>query len=1060
MNVKNIINNNSQEELSKLGFIETKSILNSLSQISEALPDHIESIVNKSLTSPDPDICITNFSNLIDSTNNIDVVKETIDKEENLSAITTLFGASPFLTNFLRRYDCFFEEFFNNNYLSISKDTNIFYNELKELTKESSDQKEIEKTLRVYRNKEYVRIGLRDLKGTAHVKETTAELSDLASATLQTAYEFFYKELTDRYGEPYYEFITGKVEEKKKAEFTVIGMGKLGGRELNFSSDIDLIYIYSSDSGETVGIKENGNVIEKTKLDLRRFFVKLSEKITSAINNITEEGFVFRVDLELRPDGGSGAIASSIVSAENYYESFGASWERGAMIKARPVAGSGSFGDSLGVEFLKMIKPFVYRRYLDFGSIEEIKLMKEKIDLQLVKSKPGSINVKLGAGGIREIEFFCQALQLIHGGKNKDIQTASTLTAIEKLLNHNLIREEEALDLKNGYVFLRNLEHRIQIKEGTQTQIIPSKSKDLNALAIMMGIEKDGEDLPEMLHKKYSEVTGKVFDIYKTLFYSSEELTNLVDNDIALLLSNTLNKEEEIEKLTSLGFQDVETASEKIKLLSTDSKRADSKSTNSSFRFLPQKTRLLFEKLKPTLLTAIKDTADPDMALAHTVNFLIALSARASHYSMLIENPALVKVLISVFSSSSFLARTLIETPGGLDILLSNDVTRIKKTKEEILKDLEVTISSDDSTYDYEESLRKIRRQKNLETFRIGINNISGDLTNEEVGEQFTSLAEASLEASIKIAEKELEKRFGRPEDSSVISIIGMGKLGGREIIYGSDLDIIFVYSNKEEQGGRDGQTTGPKVISNHEYFIKLAQRIISVLSLKTSDGMAFEIDTELRPSGNAGTLVISSKALLDYYKSKAAGWEKQAFIRSRLVAGGSEEIEETIKEIKDFIYSTPPTTEELSEQLRIREKMVIELASESESKINIKTGTGGLVDIEFIVQTLQMIFGKSNPEVISTGTEEGLIALHKENLLTEGEWKTLINGYKLYRDIELKLRIIHDKSFEIIDKDSKETKSLIKKLDKINSIDDLFIKLRETAIKTRKIYLEKITPK
>lgn len=1045
MLIDTIIKNNNVEELTKLGYKEAKSALSSLKQINRDHPTLIESIASKSLNSPDPDICITNFCNLIESIGKPAAVNKVIEVEANLSQIITLSGASPFLINFLGRYEGFFEEFFNNNYSSASKDSSSLFDELKKQMSgaENLTEEEILDIFRIFRNKEYLRIGLRDLNFLAPVEETTRELSDLASASLQVAYEYAYKELTFKYGEPFYADHDGQI---KKAEFVVIGMGKLGGRELNFSSDIDIIFIYSSSDGETEGIKDSdGNLLDKSKLNLHSFFVKLSEKITYLINNITSEGFVFRVDLELRPDGFSGPVAASLAGAERYYEGFGQSWERGAMIKARPVAGSGNFGDSLGREFLEMITPFVYRKYLDFGSVEEIKLMKEKIDVELARqqsrNRPDSINVKLGKGGIREIEFFCQALQLIHGGKNKDVRTASTLTAIKKLETKNLINKDEASCLTNNYIFLRNLEHRIQITDGRQTQTIPATSKTLTALAKMMNIEARGdEDLSKTLLKKYAEITDKNYSIYETLFYSSEKLTEELNTDIVALLSNTLDEDSSMEVLVKLGFQNPKTSLEKINLFSS----------NNAFRYLPQKAKTLLEKLKPSLLETISKASDPDRALTHSLGFLLALGGRASHYSMLIENPQLVELLIKVFSSSDFLAQTLIETPGGLDILLSSDVTRIKKTKEEILENLNL------KDLNYEDCLKQIRRQKDIETFRIGINNISGDLTNVEVSTQFTYLAEATLEASIKIATKELAKTYGEPSDASSLSIIGLGKLGGREIIYGSDLDIIFVYNNKNDAAT---ETTGPKKISKQEYFVKLAQRIISVLSLKTSEGTAFEIDTELRPSGNAGTLVINSTALVEYYKNKALGWEKQAFTKARLVAGANPSTIEMIKEIKNHIYKNSITKEELQEQLKVRKKMEIELAKETKDKINIKTGVGGLVDIEFLAQTLQIKEAFKNPSLISTETLETLSKLESASIITSDELETLTKAYNLYRDIEIKLRIIHNKSSAVIDKTSPETKTLIKKLAITKTSDEFYNKLDNLSNKVRELYLKKTTP-
>src|SRR3989338_11111622 len=355
------------------------------------------------------------------------------------------------------------------------------------------------------------------------MQETTEELSGLASASLEIAYWFCLAQLKAEYGTPLYIDLDGS---EKESEFVIIGMGKLGGRELNFSSDIDIIYIYSSDKGETTGIVKSpsppfmkgGREGISGKIHLHTFYVKLSEMITKLIGSITEDGVVFRVDLNLRPEGKNGDLANSLRSAEIYYESWGQTWERAAMIKARPVAGSMELGEA----FLKMVEPFLYRRYLDFTAIEEIKGMKEKIDMSLLRAAPDVVDVKLGIGGIREIEFFAQAIQLINGGKDKLIREKNTLSAIEALKKGRYITPPDSADsLKQAYIFLRNLEHRIQIVEGRQTQVIPASNSEIERLARMLGF-KDTRDRKgtEQFWNEYKRQTGIVHEIYDVLFYS------------------------------------------------------------------------------------------------------------------------------------------------------------------------------------------------------------------------------------------------------------------------------------------------------------------------------------------------------------------------------------------------------------------------------------------------------------------------------------------------------------------------------------------------------------
>ncbi|MBI5469596.1 MAG: bifunctional [glutamate--ammonia ligase]-adenylyl-L-tyrosine phosphorylase/[glutamate--ammonia-ligase] adenylyltransferase, partial [Deltaproteobacteria bacterium] len=462
-------------KLQGMGFADGKGALKNLKLLSETpFSSHLESVVEGALLSPSPDGALNNLETIASGLSGSAITALMADPL-NIERLLTVCGSSPFLSNILTRDAALFHWLFSGG-LFETKDYPVFREELRVRTDSIADLDAMAKALRVYKQKEYLRIGTRDLVGLTNVEEVTMELSDLAGASLDCALEFSLKHHKGLYGSPFYKDEDG---EAREAGVAVMGLGKLGGRELNFSSDIDIIYIYSTEKGETSGAPGK----PETSLSLHAFFVKVSTMTGKLISSVTGDGFVFRVDLNLRPEGKSGEMANSLQSAEAYYESWGQSWERAAMIKARPVAGD----LSLGEEFLSMIRPFVFRRYLDFTAIEEVKTMKEKIDLSLLRRNPDAIDVKLGAGGIREIEFFCQALQLIHAGKNPEVRERNTLNAIGKLKLKGFIKESEAAVLREGYVFLRNLEHRIQIVEGRQTQMIPPRPAELERLARMMG---------------------------------------------------------------------------------------------------------------------------------------------------------------------------------------------------------------------------------------------------------------------------------------------------------------------------------------------------------------------------------------------------------------------------------------------------------------------------------------------------------------------------------------------------------------------------------------------
>ena len=417
------------------GFTDESKALQNLRLLSETLLNaHLEELVVLIQDTPSPDDALNNLERVI-SQLSTETINSFMQDKANLKNLIVICSSSHLLSNTIVTNPIYIEQLLLENGLNKKKDITTFLTELESWVQNLSDVHSVAKALRLYKQREYLRIGARDILGLASMQETTRELSELACVSLEIAYRFSLKQLKTEYGTPFYTDIDGL---EKESEFTIIGMGKLGGRELNFSSDIDIIYIYSSDKGETSGITRDGQL--KGKISLHAFYVKLSELITKLIGTITEDGIVFRVDLNLRPEGKNGDLANSLRSAEIYYESWGQAWERAAMIKALPVAGS----IKLGQDFLNMIEPFVFRRYLDFTAIEEIRGMKERIDLSLLHAAIDAVDVKLGVGGIREIEFFVQAIQLTNGGKDRSIREKNTLDTIEMLKKKGYITPVDA----------------------------------------------------------------------------------------------------------------------------------------------------------------------------------------------------------------------------------------------------------------------------------------------------------------------------------------------------------------------------------------------------------------------------------------------------------------------------------------------------------------------------------------------------------------------------------------------------------------------------------------
>lgn len=942
-------------------------------------------IVRAALSAPSPD----------EALNGLERISAGVPREEllqvcgdpaNLSRLLTICGSSPFLVSILRRYPANFRALFLEKRIEEAGSYHESLAALRELVGVGADFRELCAVLRRFKHAEVLRIAARDLNGLAALEEVTGELADLASVSLQVAYEVCRRLLVAEHGVPMMRTPSGE----KEADLVILGMGKLGGRELNFSSDIDLIYFYSSDDGETTGVPSGDGAV-KGKVSLHVFFVRLAEMITRAISQVTEDGFVFRVDLGLRPEGKSGDMALSLRSAEIYYESWGQSWERSAMLKAWPVAGS----VDLGEEFLRMIEPFVYRKYLDYTLIEDMMAMKKKIDLSLARDRGGEQNIKLGRGGIREIEFFIQALQLVFAGKNRSLRLRNSLQALRALRDTHVISEDDCAALSDAYRFLRTVEHRIQVVQERQTHNLPTSEEEMRLLARRCGFL--GENGAERFREALEMHRSRVSSVYGDLFLSRDRQREELPPEILIIFDANADPDYVKDLLAERRFEDVDSAYGNLLLLRDGPPRLH----------ISPRGRRLREEILPILFREVLSTPDPDMALSNLEKFLRAVGPRASYYALLAENREIMKLLVSLFGMSEFLSKIFILNPGILDTVVTRSFTPVKErcVMDEELASLLAPAS------DFEERLDVLRRYRNEEFLRIGMHDIYARLDQAGIAAQLTNLAEACLAAACGIATDELS-RYGTPtcvgEDGSArparFAIIGMGKLGGRELNYHSDLDIIYVYDGP-------GMTNGARSISNHEYFAKLGQKIISILATPTCEGYAYKIDTRLRPSGNAGPLVTSLESFRIYHREEAHLWERQALTKARVIVG-EDRLRESLEEIiHDTVYGAAVDEEARREIHRLRMRMEHEVAREGAGSYNIKTGRGGMVDVEFVVQYLQLRYGRDFPPIRSVATLEALDAVHACGLLSSDDYRDLRKGYVFLRHMENRLRLIHDYS-------------------------------------------------
>lgn len=954
-------------------------------------PDSLCAIAIAALATPVPDMALNSLER-ISAVVPHDDLRAVCGKKGRLAQLLTICGSSPFLSSIICRDPGYFRTLFIERGIETRRSEGEMLAALRSLVSSETDYQALFPILRRFKVTEVLRIAARDLNGLAPLEEVTAELSALAAASLQVAYEVARTTLVAEHGIPFVQTQAGL----REAELAIMGMGKFGGRELNFSSDIDIIYFYSSDEGETGGV-DDGQGGVKGRISLHTFFVRLAEMITRVVSQVTQDGFVFRVDLGLRPEGKSGEMAVSVRAAATYYEYWGQSWERAAMLKARPVAGS----LELGEQFLAAIEPFVYRKYLDYNLIEDMMVMKKKIDASLVREREGEYNIKLGRGGIREIEFFIQTLQLVYAGKNPALRRRNSLHALAALRDARIISEDDHNALCEAYRFLRTVEHRIQMVQERQTHSLPRKEEEFVALSRRCGYLRAGG--AERFRATLEAHRQQVSAIYGGLFLSRDErLKEEVRPEVYIFFDHRADPDLLKDMLAERGFQNVDAAYENLLLLRDGPPRAH----------LTERARRILEKIAPLLLQEIFASPDPDMALTNLERFFCAVGSRSSFYALLAENREILKLIVSLFGMSEFLSKIFIGHPELLDTLVARTSASYFKERREMIEELAALLAPADY---FEDRLDILRRYRNEEFLRIGMNDIYGKVGQTEIATQLTWLADACLLAAITMAQEELG-RFGRPTyrdaDGAVreasFAVIGMGKMGGGELNYHSDLDIIYIYDHQ-------GTTSGERQISNHEYFAKLGQKIISILTTQTREGYAYKIDTRLRPSGNAGPLVTSLGSFKEYHHREAQIWERQALTKARVVFGG-EVLREGIEEvIRHTVYGAGAEDAVRSEIHRLRMRMETEIARESAGSYNIKTGRGGMVDVEFVVQYLQLKHGRECVDIRSTNTIVALKAMKGTGILPQEDCDTLLAGYKFLRRLENRLRIIHDYSMNAL---------------------------------------------
>jgi len=838
---------------------------------------------------------------------------------------------------------------------------------------EKIDLDQVKRTLRQYRHRKLVEIIYLDTVLEQPLQATLLQQSDLADQLILSALDVCQRQLSAKHGQPL-------EASGAPMALNVITMGKLGGRELNFSSDIDLICSYDSD-GELSGYGQ---------LTHQEYFSRVVRMLNQLLGETTGDGFVYRVDLRLRPWGDSGPIVLSHSALEHYYQLHGREWEQYAMVKARVISGSDTSRKSLA----EMLRPFVYRKYLDYRVFEGLATLKAKIDTQ-AKARGMRVNLKLGQGGIREIEFFVQAFQILRGGRNHRLQCSGIFHGFEALEQFEIVETETLQRLHRAYCFLRLLENRIQMFDDQQTHNLPDNTRQQQRIAATMGFG-DWDNVVAQLQQHRQQV-GSCFS---ELFQQDENAPPEVIIDDSFPEGSEDQHWDFIDNSGIDGAQDI-----------TESLNRFVKSR--SWGYMSARARQRFSLLLPALIEALRISQQPAILFARLLRLFASIAGRSVYFELLFQNKALLKRLASLFDRSEWIADEVSQYPMLLENLIqSGDHERFDKAI--LLQRLQQQLAT--IAGDTELELDTLRLFKREQTLVIASAELAQEIDADQVSHYLCDLAEVVLEAVYQLSTQALQQQYGKPECGAAgerraaeLAIIGYGKLGGYEMHYQSDLDLIFLHDSSGEQQ----HTDGVKTIENSVYFARLAQKIISMTSVLTASGKLYEIDSRLRPEGASGLLVSSSAAYLRYQLEKAWTWEHQALVRARLVAG-SVTLKPDFERLRKQVLCLPRDDATLrSDIIDMRERMYQSKRPAEGERVDLKQSRGGMVDIEFMVQ--YWVLAKANSigsDCLYSDNISLLKALFRRDLITSSQSR-LVEIYQSYHRL-LHESVLQNQSAEI----------------------------------------------
>ncbi|WP_068317100.1 bifunctional [glutamine synthetase] adenylyltransferase/[glutamine synthetase]-adenylyl-L-tyrosine phosphorylase [Polycladidibacter hongkongensis] len=809
---------------------------------------------------------------------------------------------------------------------------------------------------------------LADIAGASPLLQVTETLARLADVSLNACIRFCLRDLQRRG-----KFTPLDEEEPEKASgFFILAMGKHGAGELNYSSDIDLIVLYDPE-----------RCLLKDPMEAPVEYVRMTRRLIKMMSDRTGDGYVFRTDLRLRPDPGATPLAISVPAALVYYESLGQNWERAALIKARTCAGDIEAGE----QFLKEIRPFIWRKYLDFAAISDVHSIKRQIHAHkgFGKIRVAGHNVKLGRGGIREVEFFTQTQQLIAGGRNPELRLRETLPTLAALVEFKWISQSACDELTEAYIFLRNVEHRIQMVHDEQTHILPEDEEALARVYHLMGYA-DRENFAQDLRERLETVQRH----YASLFEKEPELGNDLGS---LVFTGDDDHPETLETLSSLGFQ---RPSDTIKIIrGWHYGRYPACHTT--------KSRELLTEMTPDLLAALAKTENADAALFAFDRFLSNLPAGVQLFGLLRNNPHLLNLLATVMGAAPRMAKIVSKRVHVLDAVLDPAFFGDVPSNEQLVGALQVTLG--EATY-YEEALDRARAFVQEQQFLLGLRLLTGVISARQMGESLAVLAEAVLQELLPQVSAQLSEAHGVVPGGE-LAILAMGKLGGREITCSSDLDIILLYDFPEDVSASDGR----RPLAPSQYYARLTQRLVTALTAPTAEGILYEVDLRLRPSGNSGPLATRLAAFADYQESEAWTWEHMALTRARVLASSSPQFTQRINAVLcDALCKSREQEKLRADVADMRGR--IQKEKPTTSPWQIKQSPGGLVDIEFIAQYLQLAHAGKTPELLAQRTHDALSKAAQAGVLSAADADILIPALNLYGDLVQVLKLTVDGSF------------------------------------------------